>query len=411
VISLTGSHLYVGNYRAEELASRFGTPLYVYDLDTVTENYMRLLRSIPYSNVEILYSCTANSNPWILKTLRDLGSGLDTVSPFEVLLGIKLGFSKERILFTGNNVSDEEMRFVRGDLGVMVNVDSISQLRRYGKLFPGTEVSIRINPGVGAGHHGYTVTGGITKFGIYLDHIIKVKEIVAEYSLKVVGIHAHIGSGILDVEPYMRTLEVLLKIAEEFKDLEFIDIGGGFGIPYRPEERLLDLNILGAEVAKRLEKFSMNGHVKLKMEPGRYIIGNAGVLLTRVIDIKEAVVGGFKKVFVGVDSGMNHLIRPALYGAYHEVIAVSKVDWPKEMVADVVGNVCESGDVLARDMVLPRLEEGDVLAIMNAGAYGYSMSSNYNLRPRPAEVVVSKDRVWLARKKETFEDLLRTAVL
>jgi len=411
-IRVIGSYLYVGNYRAEELALRFGTPLYVYDLDTVAENYSKLVKSVPYEDLEVLYSCKANSNPWILKTLKDLGSGLDAVSPFEALLGVKLGFPRERILFTGSSVSDEEMRFVKEELGVLINVDSISQLRRYGRLFPGTEVSVRINPGIGAGHHGYAVTGGVTKFGIYLDQVARVKEVASEYSLRVVGLHTHIGSGVLEVEPYLRALEVLLEVARGFKDLKFVDLGGGFGIPYRPGEKPLDVATLGTEVAKRLKEFSRKyGHVKLRLEPGRYLVGNAGILLVRVVDIKEVSLGGVMKVFVGVDSGMNHLIRPALYGAYHEVVAVSKADRPREIVADVVGNVCESGDVLASGVALPKLDEGDVLAIVDVGAYGYSMSSNYNLRPRPAEVVVSGSWVQLARRRETFEDLLRTSTL
>jgi diaminopimelate decarboxylase len=300
------------------------------------------------------------------------------------------------------------MRFVR-ELGVLVNVDSLSQLRRYGRMFPGTEVSIRVNPGIGAGHHGYAVTGGVTKFGVYLDQLGRALDIVREYKLRVVGLHTHIGSGILDPEPYLRAVEVLLDVARRFSSLEFIDVGGGFGVPYRPGERPLDIAYLGSRVSEMVEEFSRRyGHVRLRVEPGRYLVATAGVLLVRVVDVKEVEVGGTRRVFVGVDSGMNHLIRPALYGAYHEVVAATKADRPRELVADVVGNVCESGDVLATGVSLPRVEEGDVLAIMNAGAYGYTMSSNYNMRPRPAEVVVRGGEVRLSRRRETFEDLIST---
>ncbi len=237
----------------------------------------------------------------VLKVLRDLGAGLDAVSPWEVLLGVKLGFPRERILLTGNNVSDEEMRFVR-ELGVLINVDSLSQLRRYGGMFPGAEISIRVNPSIGAGHHGYAVTGGLTKFGIYLNQLGRVLDIAREFNLRVVGLHAHTGSGILSPEPYLRTLEVLLGIARRLSSLEFVDVGGGFSIPYRPGERPLDLAYLGSKISKLLERFEREYyHVKLRVEPGRYLVANAGILLVRVVDVKEVEVGSTRKVFVGVD--------------------------------------------------------------------------------------------------------------
>lgn len=411
MIRVEGPNLLIGGHTAESLAQRFGTPLYVYDLEAVAGNYEKLTRSFPYKDLEILYSCKANNNVDVLKTLKGLGAGLDAVSPWEALLGIKLGFPREKILFTGNNVSDEEMRFVKEELGVLINVDSIPQLRRYGRMYPGTEVSIRVNPGVGAGHHGYAVTGGVTKFGIYLNQLGEAVELARDHGLKVVGLHAHIGSGILDPEPHIKTLETLLNAAGKFNSLEFIDLGGGFGIPYRPGEEPLDLTQLGRRVSELLESFTRkHHHIKLRLEPGRFLVGDAGVLLVKVVDVKEVLADGVKKVFVGVDSGMNHLIRPALYGAYHEVVAASKADRPKEVVADVVGNICESGDILATNVSLPKVEEGDVLAIMNAGAYGYSMSSNYNMRPRAAEAVVRGSEVRLSRRRETFEDLVRTFV-
>lgn len=411
MIEVVGSHLYIGSIRAEELAEAFGTPVYVYDREVIEGNYSALRGSIKYGDLEIMYACKANSNVEVLRTLRDLGAGLDAVSPWEALLGVRVGFRREKILFTGNNVADSEMVFVRGELGVLVNVDSLSQLKRYGRLFPETEVSVRINPGIGAGHHGYAVTGGMTKFGIYLSQLEQVKALLRDYRLRLVGLHAHIGSGILEVDPFVRAADVLIEVASRFPSVEFIDVGGGFGIPYRPGERPLDLVSLGDRLTELMEGFaSRHGHVRLRIEPGRYIVGNAGVLLVRVVDIKEVEMGGVRKVFVGVDSGMNHLIRPALYGAHHEVVAASKADWPKVVRADVVGNICESGDVLTTEVELPEVEEGDVLAIMNAGAYGYSMSSNYNLRPRPPEVVVYKGGAVLIRRRETFEDLLRTTV-
>ncbi|MEM1610299.1 MAG: diaminopimelate decarboxylase [Sulfolobales archaeon] len=410
MIKIVGGSLYIGCFEAEDLAKRFGTPLYVYDEELIRDNYLGLLRAFRYKWLEILYSCKANSNPWILSILRDLGSGLDAVSPLEVLLGIKMGFPKEKILFTGVNVSDEEMLLVRGELGVMINIDSLSQLERYGRLFPETDISIRINPGFGGGHHRYTITGGLTKFCIYTSQIERAIEIARRYRLRIAGLHMHIGSGIYDVEPYLRGLEILLDLATRLGDVEFIDIGGGLGIPYRPGDKGVDIDLLGSRVSELLEEFSRKyWEVKLRIEPGRYIVGNAGILLTKVVDIKEIEYAGEKKLFIGVDTGMNHLIRPALYDAYHEIIPVRGVDRPREVIADVVGNICESGDILARDRPLPRIVEGEILAILDVGAYGYSMSSNYNLRLRPAEVLISGCSGRLIRRSETFEDLVRTA--
>ncbi|MGB9830641.1 MAG: diaminopimelate decarboxylase, partial [Fervidicoccus fontis] len=227
-------------------------------------NYERLKKSIKYRDLEVLYSCKANNNIDILKVLKEEGSGLDVVSPFEALLGVKLGFQKDKILFTGNNVSNEEMKFLK-ELGILINIDSISQLKRYGIMFPGTDISIRINPGIGYGHHEYAKTGGLTKFGIYLNEIEAAKEYVMKYNLRIRGIHIHIGSGILQTDPYISALNILLKIANEFKDLEFIDLGGGLGIPYRPGEEKFDLGDFGEKVSSILEDFSRkHGHVKLR---------------------------------------------------------------------------------------------------------------------------------------------------
>ncbi|HEW63503.1 MULTISPECIES: diaminopimelate decarboxylase [Fervidicoccus] len=407
-IKVEGTYLYIGKITAKQLADQYGTPIYVYDKEVLLNNYERLKKSIKYRDLEVLYSCKANNNIDILKVLKEEGSGLDVVSPFEALLGVKLGFQKDKILFTGNNVSNEEMKFLK-ELGILINIDSISQLKRYGIMFPGTDISIRINPGIGYGHHEYAKTGGLTKFGIYLNEIEAAKEYVMKYNLRIRGIHIHIGSGILQTDPYISALNILLKIANEFKDLEFIDLGGGLGIPYRPGEEKFDLGDFGEKVSSILEDFSRkHGHVKLRIEPGRYIVGSCGVLLVRVVSIKDVSLNGKRKIFIGVDSGMNHLIRPSLYGSYHEIIDVTKASDEKEIVADIVGNICETGDFLALDRPMPKVEEGDVLAVMDAGAYGYSMSSNYNLRPRPAEIFVDGSTAKVSRRRETFEDLLST---
>ncbi|MEM1931555.1 MAG: diaminopimelate decarboxylase [Sulfolobales archaeon] len=412
VIEVRGSHLYIGGLKATELADRFGTPLYAYDKGVVVDNYSKISRGFTYKNVEVLYSCKANGNPGILATLRDLGAGLDSSSPWEVVLGLMLGFKREKIMFTGSGITDEEMKYVRGELGVLINVDSIHQLKRYGKLFPETDVSIRINPGFGCGYHEFTITGGPTKFGISLDSLNKALEIAREYKLKIVGLHSHIGSGVFTIEPYLKVTKLLLDIAAGLRDLEFIDIGGGMGVPYRPGEAEFDYISFGREISKLLESYSRRtGEIKLRIEPGRFIVGNAGVLLTRVVEVKAVEFGGSRRVFAIVDTSINHLVRSVMMGAYYEVVAASKADAQHRVEVDVVGNLCMAGDVLARARKLPPLEEGDVLAFLNAGAYTYSMSMNYNMRPRPAEVLVHDGEARLTRRRESFADLISTFVL
>ncbi|MEM0044380.1 MAG: diaminopimelate decarboxylase [Sulfolobales archaeon] len=408
MIEIRGSKLYIGGFYAGELAERFGTPLYVYDAEVIERNYRILVESFEYKPLEILYSVKANNNIEILRIIRDLGGGLDVVSPFEALLGVRLGFSSDKILFTGSSVSDEEMRFVRGDLGIMINIDSLSQLRRYGRIFPETEISLRLNLMIGAGHHSYTVTGGATKFGIQISEIDRAVEIARENKLKISGLHTHIGSGVMSIEPYTSAMRKLLEIASRFRDLDFIDIGGGFGVPYRSDEKPLDIKLLGSTISRMLIESGLgDGVLKLRIEPGRFLTAEAGVLLVRVIDVKKIEENGGLRIFVGVDSGMNHLIRPALYGSYHEIISISRAGEPPEMIADIVGNICESGDVIGLRRPLPRIEEGDILAVLNTGAYGYSMASNYNMRPKPAEIVIYGGRIRLTRRRESFEDLIR----
>jgi diaminopimelate decarboxylase len=409
VIRYVDGRLLIGCFEAEDLAMRFGTPLYVYDEEAIRESYSKLLSAFRYKSLEILYSCKANSNPWILSILRELGSGLDAVSPWEALLGVRIGFPRNKILFTGISVSDEDMIFVRGELGVIINIDSLSQLERYGRLFPNTEISIRVNPGFGGGHHRYTVTGGATKFGIGLSQIGRALEIAKKYGLRIAGLHTHLGSGIDDVGLYIKGARILLELTAKLGDIDFIDIGGGFAIPYRPGEKGIDIYLLGERISELLEDFSKKyWDITLRIEPGRYIVGKAGVLLTKVVDLKEVEDAEKKKLIIGVDTGMNHLVRPALYNAYHEIAPVREANRPREVVADIVGNICESGDILGSDRPFPKISEGEILAIFDAGSYGYSMSSNYNLRPRPAEVLVRGCDTRLIRRREEFEEVLAT---
>ena len=409
-MEVRGSELYLGDIKASELARQYGTPLYVMEEDLIRSRYRELAANIKYPKLNIHYACKANTSLAILKILHSEGSHIDVVSPGEIFLAIKAGYTPERIMFTGNNVTDDEMRYAI-EAGVLLNMDSLSQIRRYGKIKPGGEISIRINPDVGAGHHDHTITGGPdSKFGIYFSQAGEAKALAREHDLKVIGIHMHIGSGILDPAPFLMGMDTLLTTAREFEfdDLQFIDFGGGIGIPYRPEEESLDLDDFGEKVGGLFKDWcdSYGRDLDLTIEPGRYLVAEAGTLLAEVNTVKVTP----HRRFVGTDSGFNHLIRPTMYDSYHPITVCNKADHPDTVMTDVCGNICESGDIFARDRMMPEIEEGDLVAIGNAGAYGYAMSSNYNSRPRPAEVLVKEGNSKLIRERETLEDLLKGQV-
>lgn len=411
---IKNGQLYIGKMSALTLAKQYGTPLYVYEEDLIRRRYGELRDSITYSPARVYYACKANSNISILKILAQDGAWLDAVSPGEIFLALKAGFSPGRILFTGNNVTDEEMKFAVRE-GVLVNVDSLSQLERYGKINPNSKISVRINPRIGAGHHPHCITGGIgSKFGIDPAQIPEAKKIVKKYNLKIVGVHMHIGSGILSVEPFINAARVLLKVADQFDDLEFVDFGGGMGIPYSPKERPLDIKKFGKTIGSLFERWTKKygKNVELAIEPGRYVVGESGILLTRVNTRRIMPYG----IFIGTDTGFNHMMRTAMYKSYHPIIVANRASRPATEDVEIAGNLCESGDIFTRTAVsrkrrLPRIAEGDLLAILNAGAYGFSMSSNYNARPRPAEVLIqSSGKVKLIRKRETLQGLARAMI-
>jgi len=406
-------HLSIGGADAVELARNYDTPLYVIDETRIRKNYQRLHKAFTkyYPNFQILYACKANTNLAILKILEDEGSGIDAVSPGEIYMALLAGFKPEKILYTGNNLRDDEISFAVGS-GVMVNIDSESQLLRLSRITnpENVKISIRINPMVGAGHHEHCITGGeLSKFGVREDKASKVYRLAQELGFQPIGIHAHIGSGILEPEPFMLAVEKLMEVAgkvskETGTKFEFIDFGGGLGIPYHPEEEPLDINKFAENITglfmEKLDEYSL-GEPAMYLEPGRYIVGDAAYLLTRVNTIKES----YRK-FAGVDAGFNTLIRPAMYGSYHHIIVANKADEKPVEEIDIAGNLCESGDLFARDRELPKVEEGDLLAILNAGAYAFSMASQYNSRPRPAEVLVKDGETEIVREREDFSDLV-----
>lgn len=386
----------MGGIKAEYLAAKYDTPLYVYEESVIREKYFNLVDNIPYKKLRIFFALKANSNPYILRLFRKLGAGVETVSLGEVKLALKIGFKPKDILFTCSNIGDDEIKFL-ARCGVIFNADSLNQLEKWGKIKPGSEVSLRVNPGIGAGGHKYLITAGKgVKFGIYHTDLGKAKRIARSRGLKIVGIHQHIGSSVLDSKVYLRSLKPLLIIAENFGDLRFIDFGGGFGIPYKPGQKSFDFKTFGRGLTELFGNFvkKYGRDLELYFEPGKYLVGEAGVLLAKVMDIKALPYGKF----VGINTGFNHFIRPAFYKAYHKIINASRVRGAREVV-NIVGNICESGDFFAKERKITKFKEGDVVAILDVGAYGYSMSSEYNLHPRPAEVIVFAKKSKLIRKR------------
>jgi diaminopimelate decarboxylase len=393
-----------------ELADRFGTPVYVTDEQRIRDNYRRIRDAFAaHMDTRVHYACKANSNLAVLGILNQEGSGIDAVSAGEVAACIRAGIPPERIMYTGVNVSDEELRAVTG-MGVMINIDSESALERLAAIDRELPVSFRITPDVGSGHSDKVITGRRgSKFGIPRDRVIPAYLRARDLGFDIRGIHAHIGSGGQAVEPFTDLAEVMVgtvnRLQDEGIDLEFIDIGGGIGIPYRPNEEEMDLE----ELAFGVTDLILDGtDVRtLIIEPGRYIVCDSTVLLTRCVDCKDA---GIRR-YIGVDAGFNTLARPAMYGSYHHVAIGNRFGRAATAKYDVAGPICESGDILARDRALPDPSEGDVVVVYDTGAYGFSMSSNYNSRPLCAEVLVNDGEAELIRRHEDPEDLWRNQIV
>lgn len=401
-------NLFVSNEKIFELIKKYGSPLYVYDEKTLRERCKEMKNLLPNKNLKVHYSAKANSNLSLLKIIKDEGLAVDAMSPGEIFIQLHAGFLPEQIFYVSNNVSADEMSYVIKN-NILVGVDSLSQLELYGKLNQGGDVAVRFNPGIGAGHHEKVVTGGKkTKFGVQKEFIPQVKELLKKYNLNLVGINQHIGSLFMEATPYIEGVKSLLEIAKEFPDLKFIDMGGGFGVPYKEGESRLDLDKLSFELDNVLTEFLNNydnKDVVFKIEPGRYISAECGILLGQVYSIKE----NYDNKYVGTDLGFNVLLRPIMYDAYHEVyVAKQNNDYSENEQVTVVGNICESGDIIAKDRLLPKVEEGDVIAVTNAGAYGFSMDSNYNCRLKPAEVLItSQGEDKLIRHRDKLENIIR----
>ena len=394
-----------------ELAKEFGTPLYVYDEKTLRKSCRDMRELLPNKNFRVSYSAKANSNIELMKIIRDEDIDADAMSPGEIYMQQLAGFNSQQIFFIPNNVSADEMRYAI-DRDIMISVDSLSQLEMYGKINPGGSIAVRFNPGSGLGHHDKVVTAGKkTKFGIQTAQIDEVKELLKKYKLRLTGINQHLGSFVLTKEPYLTGVKELLNIAKQFPGLSVIDFGGGFGIPYKKTDIRLDLSDLSEGLDEMLTEFLKcydNKDVMFRIEPGRYIVAECGILLGTVHTVKN----NYDTEYIGTDLGFNVLMRPVLYDSYHEVHAVKKTGLNNQVKPrTIVGNICESGDIIAENRELPQIDEGDILIVQAAGAYGFSMSSNYNSRLRPAEVLINSDGTHrLIRRRETFEDLTITSV-
>lgn len=401
-----GKYYFDGGIDPLELVETYGCPLYVYEGSTMVKQYNRLKNAFKVSKLQINYAVKALNNINILKFMHRLGAGLDTVSIQEVRLGLKAGYEPENIIFTPNCVSIEEIAdAVRS--GVKINIDNISILEQFGTLFPDYPVCIRINPHILAGGNSKISTGHIdSKFGISFHQMPLIHRIIKATGLHVEGVHMHTGSDILDIDVFLQGAEILFQVAAEFPNLSYIDFGSGFKVPYKEEDIETDIEELGEKITARFNAFckSYGQDVTLMFEPGKFLVSESGTFLVRTNVVKQTT----STVFAGVDSGLNHLIRPMLYDAYHKIVNVSNTNGRYRFYT-VVGYICET-DTFGINRRMHEIVEGDVLAFYNAGAYCYTMSSNYNSRFRPAEVFILDGKPHLIRKRETMEDLLRNQV-
>jgi len=403
-MELTSKGYTLGGVDLLSVAKEFGSPLYVYDADQIVANYHQLKNAFSGVDVHLKYACKALTNISILKLLKKEGAGLDTVSLEEARTGIQAGYEPSEILFTPNCIGFDEIRQAV-ELGLIINIDELSTLERFGSEFGGkVPCCIRLNPHIMAGGNSHISVGHIdSKFGISIYQVPHIKRIVENYGIKVNGLHMHTGSDILDADVFLRGAKLLYEAANSFSELEFMDFGSGFKVKYREGDVTADVEKIGAEIVASFKEFckSYGRDLQLWFEPGKFLVSNAGFLLVDVNVVKQTT----STVFAGVNSGQNHLLRPMMYGAYHHIVNISN---PKgtDRIYSIVGYICES-DTFGFDRRLNEVRVGDILAIHNAGAYGFSMSSNYNSRPRPAEVMIYKKKAYLIRKREDLAYILQ----
>lgn len=401
-MELVNDAYYAGGVKLTDVANEFGTPVYVYNADKIVSQYKRLKNAFNPIDIKIKYACKALNNTAILKLLKNEGSGLDTVSINEVKLGLRAGFTPDQIIFTPNCVGIDEIKEAV-ELGVHINIDNISILEQFGAIY-GNSVPccIRLNPHIMAGGNSKISTGHIdSKFGISIYQLRHVVRVVKSNNMLINGLHMHTGSDILDAGVFLQGAEILFDAAKDFPDLTFIDFGSGFKVAYKPNDVTTDIEELGQLLGSRFLEFckEYGRELELWFEPGKFLVSEAGYFLVKSNVIKQTTA----TVFVGVDSGLNHLIRPMLYDSYHEILNISNPDG-KQRIYTIVGNICET-DTFGWDRKLTEVHEGDILCFKNAGAYGITMASNYNARQKPAEVLIYQGKAQLIRKREKLEDL------
>jgi diaminopimelate decarboxylase len=391
-----------------ELVEKYGSPVYVYQTSKMKQQYDSMLRAFKDIKVKINFACKALNNLNVLRFFKGIGSGLDAVSIEEVQLGLQAGFEPQDIMFTPNCVSIEEI--IEGvKLGVKINIDNISILEQFGNLYGSKiPVCVRINPHILAGGHEKISTGHIdSKFGISIYQMPHVHRVVEATNIRVEGLHMHTGSDILDVEVFLRGAEIMLDVARSFPDLNYVDFGSGFKVAYKPDDYFTDIDNLGKDLTRVFRKFckEYGRDLTLVFEPGKFLVSEAGYFFARVNVIKQTL----SSVFAGLDTGLNHLIRPMFYDAYHQIINVSNPKG-KLRIYTVVGYICET-DTFGWNRKINDIREGDYLVFLNAGAYCFTMSSNYNSRLRPPEVLIHEGKDYLIRKRETLDDLLKNQVV
>mgnify|MGYP001227310321 FL=1 len=391
----------------KDIANKYGSPIYVYDAKIISAQYKRLISSFSkIKSLKICYAAKALSNISILSFIRSLGAGLDTVSIQEVKLGIEAGFHPDSIIYTPNGVSLDEIEEV-SSMGVRINIDNLSLLEQFGTKHPNKPVCIRINPHIMAGGNSKISVGHIdSKFGISVHQIPHILRIVKNTQMKINGIHMHTGSDILDIDVFLNASEILFETAKNFKNLEFIDFGSGFKVPYFDGDVETNIEELGLKLTQKFKSFSREygREIELVFEPGKFLVSQAGYFIAKVNAIKQTT----STVFAQLDTGFNHLLRPMLYGSHHEIENISNPNGKKRFYS-IVGYICET-DTFGNNRKISEISEGDYLLFKNCGAYCYNMSSNYNSRYRPAEVFLIDNKSYLIRKRETIKDILRNQI-
>jgi diaminopimelate decarboxylase len=386
-----------------ELAKKYGSPIYVYDTGKIESQYNRLTAAFStVKSLKLNYAVKALSNINILKFFKNIGAGLDTVSIQEVQLGLTTGIDPKKIIFTPNGVSLKEIEEV-AKMGVQINIDNLSILELFGQKHPEIPVCIRINPHIMAGGNSKISVGHIdSKFGISIHQVPHIKRVVENTGMNINGIHMHTGSDILDIDTFLRATEILFDVAKQFDDIDFIDFGSGFKVPYKEGDISTDIEQLGLQLSERFNEFCIEygKEITLMFEPGKFLVSDAGVFLAKVNVVKQTT----STVFAHVDSGFNHLVRPMMYDSYHHISNISNSEG-RDRYYSVVGYICET-DTFGSNRRIAEISEEDVLCFHNAGAYCFSMASNYNSRYLPAEVMVHQGKDYLIRKRQTIQDIL-----